>query len=144
MSSSIYSSAFPNAFLASDWQREYASFKSLRSVTTRVPLPPPPASALIITAALFPNDLKKSSHSFSVLDLFVPSTTGTPALVAACLAFALSPNNSSKFSFGPINVMLWLKHSDASLLFSARKPYPGWSASQLVSFAIDIIFSISK
>lgn len=45
---------------------------------------------------------------------------------------------------GPINLTPFFTHYCAKLAFSDRKPKPGWSASQLESFAISSILALFR
>ena len=71
---------------------------------TRMPRPPPPATALMITG---------SPRSFAILSAFsslstgpsLPGRIGTPAFFIARRARALSPSSRITFGDGPMNLM---------------------------------------
>ena len=73
-----------------------------------------------------------------------PFATGRPALTMASLAVILSPNNFSTSELGPIKTIPSSDNLLAKVGFSARKPYPGCTASAPTSLAAVTIASISK
>ena len=88
----------------------------------RMPRPPPPAMALIMTAPPAPSDARKALASSRLVGPLVPSMMGTPHLFASALACALSPNRSSASGDGPTKTMLSSMQRRASVAFSLRKP----------------------
>ena len=88
----------------------------------RMPRPPPPAIALIMTAPPAPSEAKNALASSSVVGPPVPSMTGTPQRLASALALALSPNRSSASGEGPTNTIPSSAQRRASDAFSLRKP----------------------
>ena len=89
--------------------------------TTRIPLPPPPAVALIITGypISFANFLAALTSSNKPSP---PGTTGTPALIMVSLAVILSPMLLIISGVGPINLIPWSAQICANFAFSAKKP----------------------
>ena len=59
----------------------------------------------------------------------VPGTIGTPALAINSRARVLEPIASIAEAGGPMKVILASSSAAANAAFSARKPYPGWTAS---------------
>ena len=114
----------PKDFSASDLARWKASSSSLSSRTIRIPLPPPPLVALIISGkpASSANCLAASKLSIGPS---VPGITGKSALIAVVLALTLSPNISKCSRWGPINLIFSSAQRRANCSFSLRKPYPG-------------------
>ena len=74
--------------------------------TTRIPFPPPPAVALMMTG-----------YTISLANFFAastlsnkpspPGTTGTPALIIVSFAVILSPILLIMSGVGPINLIPW-------------------------------------
>ena len=94
---------------------------SLSSHTRRIPLPPPPAVAFIITG--YPISLAASlACSASLNNPSTPGTTGTPAAIMVAFAVILSPMEFIISGVGPINLIPWSVQILANLLFSAKKP----------------------
>ena len=119
--SSTYTSGTPNAACASDRHRSYAASSSSADVTTRVPRPPPPATALTIIAPP-DSDARKSPACSSDTAPSMPSSTGTPAALAAARARPLSPNSSRCSGLGPTNTIPASAQRRAKPARSARKP----------------------
>ena len=92
--------------------------------TALIPLPPPPAEALIITGnpILLEILIASSSDSIAPPD---PGMVGTFALFIVDTAVALSPIFSIISGEGPINFILCSEHIFENLAFSERNPYPG-------------------
>ena len=92
--------------------------------TTRIPLPPPPAAALISMGypILCAIDLASST---SVIFSSVPGTIGTSKAFTVALALSLSPIISIASAEGPMRVMFSLTNRLAKSAFSDKKPYPG-------------------
>ena len=88
----------------------------------RMPRPPPPAMALIMTAPPAPSEAKNALAWSSVVGPLVPSMMGTPVSLASALALALSPNRSSASGDGPTKVIPSSAQRRASKAFSLRKP----------------------
>ena len=63
----------------------------------------------------------------------VPGTTGTPASIIVLLASDLFPILLMTAAEGPIKVTLHFSHISTNLLFSDKKPNPGWMASAFVA-----------
>jgi hypothetical protein len=59
----------------------------------------------------------------------VPGTIGTPASFISSRARVLEPIASIAEAGGPMKVMPASSRRCAKAAFSARKPYPGWTAS---------------
>ena len=98
--------------------------KSFSSYTARMPLPPPPRAAFIITG--YPIEAAISFPlAASITGSLVPGMTGTPAASIVFLASCLLPVFSITSADGPINVILHLSQSSANLLFSDKNPNPG-------------------
>ncbi|SKX89156.1 Uncharacterised protein [Mycobacteroides abscessus subsp. abscessus] len=122
-SSSANRSALPNPACASAAHAFIASAIWSAEVTSRMPRPPPPATALIIT----PDGCAASSWATcaSSTPLSVASSTGTSAAIAARLADALSPNVSRASADGPTNRSPAAAQARAKRGSSLRNPYPG-------------------
>jgi hypothetical protein len=87
-----------------------------------MPRPPPPATALIMTAPPAPSEARNALVSSSVVGPLVPSITGKPQRLASRLAAILSPNRSSASGDGPTKTILSSAQRRASCEFSLRKP----------------------
>ena len=59
----------------------------------------------------------------------VPGTIGTPASAISSRARVFEPIASIALAGGPMNVIPASSEACANLAFSARNPYPGWTAS---------------
>ena len=81
-SCSTYTSPLPKAASASDRARSTAAGTSSRSCTTRIPRPPPPATALTIIAEPAGSPAKKCSAIAVSTGSEIPGTTGTPSRTA--------------------------------------------------------------
>lgn len=57
-----------------------------------------------------------------------PGTTGTPAVETVSLARILSPISEMAAAGGPMKTSPASAQARAKPAFSARKPYPGWTA----------------
>ncbi len=57
-----------------------------------------------------------------------PGTTGTPAASTVSLARILSPMREIASAGGPMKTSPASSQARAKPAFSARKPYPGWTA----------------
>ena len=58
----------------------------------------------------------------------VPGTIGTPAFSISSRALVLEPIASIALDGGPMNTVPVSSSALAKAAFSARKPYPGWTA----------------
>ena len=96
---------------------------SLALLITRIPLPPPPATALSITGYPICSPISKSSSTED--KVLLPGIIGKPASFAVFLALTLSPIKSMIFESGPIKVNPFSLQILLNFAFSARKPYPG-------------------
>ena len=119
---SIYTSPAPKADRASDWQRLKASSRPGRLFTRRIPRPPPPSTALTITAAPGPSEIKNSLACSRVIPAAVPGINGTPQRAASERASALFPNRSSKSGLGPMNISPSSIQRWAKEAFSLKNP----------------------
>ena len=143
ISFSIYTVSSPNAALASALASSKALSMSSSEFALRIPLPPPPAEALIkignpmFSAMLFAVSISETAPS-------EPGTVGTPAFIISSRAADLFPICSIIFDDGPINLISFSSQSAAKLGFSDRKPKPGWTASQPVPSAASMILSMFK
>ena len=113
-----------NALAASPWASKKFLSRDASSLTTRIPLPPPPAAAFSITGKpiFLANDF--ISLTSSVL-ISAPSITGTLALRAIFFAAILSPSCSITSDLGPTKIIPSFSHLLANPTFSDKKPYPG-------------------
>ena len=112
--------ASPNELFASLEACSIASARFFSSATLRIPLPPPPATALTNNGNPIFLDALISSVTSS--DEPEDRSTGTFARVAAAIAFTLFPASSKTSELGPINVMPFSFAATASSGFSERKP----------------------
>jgi len=113
--------AVPNADRASLRAIWKLRVNSSASRATRIPLPPPPADALMITGKpIF------TAKGQCVPDIFhrprVPGTTGTPFAIIVARAVALSPIVRICSGVGPINVIFARRADLGKLGVLARKP----------------------
>jgi hypothetical protein len=90
------------------------------SSTRRMPLPPPPAEALIITGK--PMRAMSTASSGSRTGSTVPGTTGTPAAVTVRRARSLSPMAVMAAGGGPIQTSPASCTLRAKVAFSLRNP----------------------
>ncbi len=118
---STYTSPEPNADKASDRANWNARAKSSGSLATRMPFPPPPAAALMITGNPI-SRAKPNASSESSTGPGVPGTMGTPTAAIAFRADALSPITRICSAVGPMNAMFDAAHVSANSAFSARNP----------------------
>jgi hypothetical protein len=118
---STYTSPLPNADSASLRASWNERAKSSASLATRIPFPPPPAAALMMTGKPIWR-ANSSASSTSSTGPGVPGTIGTPTAVIALRAAALSPITRIWSAVGPMNVMLLAVTISANSAFSARKP----------------------
>ncbi|MNC95961.1 hypothetical protein D3C83_132030 [compost metagenome] len=85
-----------------------------------MPLPPPPAVALIMTGR--PMRLASAKPSLASARISEPGVTGTPLATAVARAVALSPIIEMTLADGPMNWRLQLSQISAKRAFSERKP----------------------
>ena len=105
MNFSMYKPSFPNAAADSFLAESQAASISSSFQTIRIPLPPPPAVAFMITGyTIFLACFLASSRSFSKPT--EPGTHGTPAAIIVALAVALSPIAAICSGKAPINLIL--------------------------------------
>ena len=93
--------------------------------TTRIPLPPPPATAFTMSGIARPPPRPGSTSSGDAAagsGASLPGTTGTPAAIAAVRAAVLLPIIAIAAAEGPMNVRPAAAHAPANAAFSARKP----------------------
>jgi hypothetical protein len=94
---------------------------SLSFFTTRMPRPPPPKAALMMSGK--PMDFAAlSAASRSAMASSVPGSVGTPMRWATARAAVLSPIMSRISGRGPTKVMPARAHARANSGFSLRKP----------------------
>ena len=141
--SSMKTRLSPKADSARPWQSLRADSKSDSSLTTCIPIPPPPEAALIINGNPISEAIASASLESEIGSL-VPFATGIPAFDMASLAAILSPNSLSESGEGPMKVMPSSASRCAKVAFSERKPYPGCTASAPTSLAAEIIASMSR
>ena len=121
---STYTSSEPKAAFASDFARSYEDARSSIFCTIRIPRPPPPSDALIITGKPLVSTKSCTSCKLST-GPSVPGITGIAAAIACSRAFTLSPNMSSCSDFGPMKTIPSSSQRRAKSTFSDKKPYPG-------------------
>ena len=97
---STYTSSLPNADSASERASWKARAKSSGSLATRIPFPPPPAAALMITGKPI-SRAKPRATSTSSTGPGVPGTIGTPTPAIVLRAVALSPIEPDLRGGGP-------------------------------------------
>src|ERR1700752_5509599 len=109
----------------------------------RIPLPPPPAVAFIITGYLIS---LASSLPWAALsnNPSEPGTQGTPFFIIVAFALLLSPIELIISGDAPINFILFWRDISENFAFSDKKPYPGCIASALVISAAAIMLAIFK
>jgi hypothetical protein len=91
------------------------------SLTTRIPLPPPPAAAFIMTG----NPIRSASATISLSlasGRSPPGTTGMPAATIVFRACILSPTSAIVRLVGPMKTTPASSQALANPAFSARKP----------------------
>lgn len=117
----------PNEDRASRRADAISSASSASSRTRCIPLPPPPADGFSRTGIPISRADAASSASVSPLP-DDPGTTGTPAARTVALARILSPIRAIADAGGPMKTRPASAHACANSAFSARNPYPGWTA----------------
>eukprot|EP00038_Savillea_parva_P008647 m.178296 g.178296 ORF g.178296 m.178296 type:complete len:304 (-) comp14517_c0_seq1:1-912(-) len=132
----------PNA-MASPLQMWYASLSSASLYAARIPLPPPPCTALIITG--YPNLCAISTACSGLCTIVLsPGIWFTPASSATIREFFLSPMTVMACFFGPRNLIPLASSASEKSAFSDRNPYPGWTASTLCSSMASRILSMRR
>ena len=118
---SAYTEPSPKNDSASLVTRSYDWRRSSSRSTSRIPLPPPPALALIMigSPALFANSAI-SSNDFTAS--VRPGTTGTPAAFIRWRDSVLDPIASIDSGDGPMKRIPASRQARANSAFSARKP----------------------
>ncbi len=91
------------------------------SRTTRIPLPPPPAAALMSTGKPMPTAIRCASAT-SATGPSEPGTHGTLAAAATAFASVFRPILRIASWGGPMNSKLQLRQISAKCGFSLRKP----------------------
>mmetsp|Transcript_11200 Transcript_11200/g.35660 ORF Transcript_11200/g.35660 Transcript_11200/m.35660 type:complete len:206 (+) Transcript_11200:1648-2265(+) len=133
----------PKAFSASARATPNSRSNSCSDRTTRIPRPPPPIAALMITG--YPASRAKALASSTVrTGPSDPGTTGTPVRMARLRAVVLSANMRRLSTVGPTKVTPASAHACAKSAFSERKPYPGCTASTPLAVAMDTMVGISR
>jgi hypothetical protein len=89
--------------------------------------PPPPADALMMMGKPMRSTASKACSSLSMTP--VPGKIGTPASAITLRAETLSPMRRMISGCGPIQCRPHFCTTPAKCAFSARKPYPGCTAS---------------
>jgi hypothetical protein len=102
-----------------------AALKFVTSETSlwaiRIPRPPPPAAALMMTG--YPIRWAISFASLSSRTAWSdPGTVGIRSFFASSFARTLSPACDDASGVGPMNLMLQLWHTSAKWAFSERNP----------------------
>ena len=108
-----------------------------------MPRPPPPAEALRITGKPT-SRASRAAWLASSSGSWLPGSTGTPAALAVCRALALSPIRRMTSGRGPIQPILHSSSTSAKWAFSARNPYPGWTASAPVISAAEMMLEMFR
>jgi len=118
---SMYTESSLKADFASDFAIRKEDESSDSSLTSRSPLPPPPAVAFSITGKPISFATRTTSSSVAIGST-VPGTTGTPAAWTVFLARVLDPIVRMAYAEGPISLIFSFSHRSANSGFSARKP----------------------
>ena len=87
-----------------------------------MPLPPPPAAALMITGYPISAPIFLLRYASSLRGPFEPGTVGTPAAIMVLIAATLSPIVRITEAVGPININPLFSTRSAKSAFSARNP----------------------
>ena len=106
-----------------------------------MPLPPPPAAALISRGVPI---FAASAASFPASSASAEGARGTQCFSAKARAFCLSPISSMASASGPTQISPASFTARAKRAFSDRKPKPGWMASAPADFAAAMIWSMSR
>ena len=114
-------SSEPNEFKPSAFASLRALCNSLSWFTRRIPFPPPPATALIISG--YPTVVATEEISFRVLTIkSEPGIHGTPTDDTIFFACALLPIIFIECDFGPTKIKSFFSQAIAKSAFSERKP----------------------
>ncbi len=105
-----------------------------------MPLPPPPAAALIATGYPISAAIRAASSALSTGSV-TPGTIGTPAAAITCRALVFDAMASIASGGGPMKVTPAAAQARANPEFSARNPKPGWMASAPARVATSTITS---
>ncbi len=133
----------PNAESASRRADSTASSRAAWSRTTRIPLPPPPADALINTGKpTRAAAARVSSGSEPVRS--IDSRVGTPASATSRLDSSFEPITRMEWGLGPTHTNPASSTAAANSAFSAKNPYPGWTASAPVRRAASKMASMRR
>ena len=108
-----------------------------------MPLPPPPAAALIMTGKPIRAASTAASAS-SAMGPSLPGTTGTPAACMRLRALVFTPMASWLSGRGPMKVRPAVRQARLKSARSERNPYPGWMASAPVRVAASRIRSDTR
>ena len=103
--------------------------------TTRMPRPPPPPDALMMTGYPISLAMRKFSSTSGPSGPSEPDTQGTPAAFMTLMAETLSPIRRMVSARGPTKMKPLFSTRSAKSAFSDRKPYPGWIATESVTSA---------
>ncbi len=112
-------------------------------MATRMPFPPPPAAALIITGNPISRATARASSNSSISPS-EPGTVGTPTSIMVRRAVALSPMARIWSAVGPTKTIPDRWQISLNSGFSARNPYPGWMASAPVISAAAMMRVMSR
>ena len=114
----------PKAVAASERAARIELDSSSGEVTSLIPLPPPPATALMRSGYPMRAAARSITDSASPgpNGSSVPGTTGTPAAIAARRAAVLLPISAIASGVGPMNVSPASRHAAGKASFSARNP----------------------
>ena len=117
----MYIPSLPKAAAASILASSHNLWNSDSSRMIRIPRPPPPAVALMITGYLIvlANSIASSTVSKSPSE---PGITGTPAFFMVSFAVALSPIELIISAEAPMNLMPCSEQIRENSAFSERKP----------------------
>ncbi len=118
---SRYSAGLLNAVRASASAMPKLVRSDLSSHATRMPRPPPPAAALMMTGKPICFASAPASSTLSSTP-GLPGTSGSPACFMVWRATALSPILRIMSGVGPMNVKPLEAHTSAKCAFSDRKP----------------------
>ena len=121
MNFSIKTRSSPKLEAASLTAARNPSLTSFSLKATRMPFPPPPAEAFIMTG----NPISAATLTASLLSASTPTYPGTvltPAPAAIFLDSILSPMAAIAFTPGPMNVMPSSASFSAKVAFSERNP----------------------
>ncbi len=121
MNFSMNTRSSPNEDFASDFARAKPSATSSLECAMRMPLPPPPAEALIITGKPISSAIFTACLSSSMTPR-CPGTVETLAAAAAFLDSILSPIAAMALGFGPMKTIPASASALGKASRSERKP----------------------